>query len=97
LQTGDLLHLRFRARRLDLIDPLAFRDGVVDDNIGALLGGREDLARERMGRLKARQRRVAATNWMTNCTDASLGVVPQVVWDECETDFWSRASVAGVA
>ena len=29
LQTGDLLHLRFRARRIDLLDPAAMRTGAI--------------------------------------------------------------------
>jgi hypothetical protein len=47
-------------------------------------------------RIRARQRRVAATNRMVACTDASMGVVPQVVWDDCEADFWSEVQVAGI-
>src|SRR5215211_204664 len=95
LQTGDLLHLRFRARHVDLLDPVAFRDGrVVPEN--SFLADRDQLAGERMARLTARRRRVAASNRMTYCTDASMGVVPQAVWDECDQSFWDVASVAGV-
>jgi dihydroxy-acid dehydratase len=97
LMTGDLLHLRFRARRVDLLDPIAFREGTLAFAGLALLGGRDELARERMARLKARQRQVAASNRMTYCTDASRGVVPQAVWDECDQSFWDVASVSGVA
>jgi dihydroxyacid dehydratase/phosphogluconate dehydratase len=97
LMTGDLLHLRFRQRRIDLLDPHALRDGVVHDNIVDLLAGRDELAAERMRRIRTRQRRVAAANRMATCTDASMGVVPQAVWDECETDFWAQARVAGLA
>mgnify|MGYP001085965068 FL=1 len=96
LMTGDLLHLRFRARRIDLLDPVAFRDGKVELAEPALLEAREELATERLARLRARQRRVAATNRMVHCTDAAHGVVPQVVWDEATVDFWDVAKVAGV-
>jgi hypothetical protein len=34
---------------------------------------------------------------MVGCTDASQGVVPQIVWDDCERGFWEAAKVAGVA
>ncbi len=97
LQTGDLLHLRFRARRIDLIVPEALRECEINTDIDSLLARRHDLARERMARLKLRQRRVAATNRMANCRDASQGVVPEVVWDECEASFWDLATVAGIS
>jgi dihydroxyacid dehydratase/phosphogluconate dehydratase len=96
LQTGDLLHLRFRARRIDLLDPAAFRAGLVEPAGPDLLGTRDALFAERLSRLRTRQRRVAATNRMVGCTDASQGVVPQVVWDDCEAGFWEVARVAGV-
>lgn len=96
LKTGDLLHLRFRGRRVDLIDPVALDEGSVSTDVTALLANRDDIALERMERLKARQRRVAATNRMANCTDASQGVVPSVVWDECQAPFWDLATVAGI-
>jgi dihydroxyacid dehydratase/phosphogluconate dehydratase len=96
LQTGDLLHLRFRARRIDLIDPAQLQAGEISTEVDTLLASRDDLARERTARIRVRQRRVAASNRMTYCTDASMGVVPQIVWDDCQTDFWDIATVAGV-
>jgi hypothetical protein len=96
LQTGDLLHLRFRARRIDLLDPAAFVAGAVEPAAPSLLGGRSPLADERTARLTKRQRLVAASNRMTYCTDASRGVVPQAVWDECDHTFWDVATVSGV-
>jgi hypothetical protein len=69
---------------------------VLSTEIDALLTGRDELARERTARIRSRQRRVAASNRMTYCTDASMGVVPQIVWDDCQTDFWQVATVAGV-
>jgi dihydroxyacid dehydratase/phosphogluconate dehydratase len=97
LATGDLLHLRFRKRRIDWIDPEALQSGSISDDVSSLISERDELVRERMARLKIRQRRVAATNRMANCTDASKGVVPSVVWDECQGSFWELTSVAGVS
>ncbi len=96
LKTGDLLHLRFRKMRIDLIEPIALRSGTISDDVDSLLTHRDELAIERMARLKARQRRVAATNRMANCQDASMGVVPAVVWDDCQASFWELATVAGI-
>jgi dihydroxyacid dehydratase/phosphogluconate dehydratase len=87
LQTGDVLHLQFRARRMNLLDPAALIDGKLVAADPALLAVRDELAAERFGRLRARQRRVAASTRMANCTDASQGVVPQPVWDDCDADF----------
>jgi dihydroxyacid dehydratase/phosphogluconate dehydratase len=95
LKTGDLLHLRFRLRRLDLLDPIAFELGDTSPST-RVLDERAALEAERLVRLQMRQRRVAATNRMVACTDASQGVVPQVVWDECEAGFWDEVTVAGV-
>jgi dihydroxyacid dehydratase/phosphogluconate dehydratase len=78
LQTGDLLHVRFRDRRIDLLDPTAFATGrLVPDT--AQLAERRQLAAERLARIQARQRYVAATNRMVGHTDAAQGVVPEVI------------------
>jgi hypothetical protein len=94
--TGDLLHLRFRARRLDLLDPAKFLQGEIALSGPEFLAARSEIASERLARLKARQRRVAASNRMTYCTDASKGVLPQAVWDECQESFWDVAKIAGI-
>jgi len=96
LVSGDLLHLRFRARRIDLLDPVALRAGEVRLADATMLGDRDDIATGRLDTIRNRQRRVAATNRMLHCTDASRGVVPLPVWDEAELDFWYVASIAGV-
>lgn len=96
LQTGDILHLRFRARRIELLDPAALRDGTIAPAPDARLASRDDLAHERLARLRRRQRRVAAANRMVGCTDAAHGVVPQAVWDDAADDFWDVAQIAGV-
>lgn len=96
LQDGDLMHLRFRGRRIDLLDAAAFRAGQLVPGTAAL-GTRDGLAADRMARIRRRQRLVAASNRMVACTDASRGVVPQVVWDEADVAFWDVARVGGVA
>lgn len=96
LITGDPIHLRFRANRIDLLDPAALVNGTVQLASPDLLAGRNDLAEERMARLRQRQRRVAASNRMVGCTDASRGVVPQAVADDADIDFWDVAHVAGL-
>lgn len=96
IQTGDPLHLRFRARRIDLLDPQALITGRIELAGPEVLGSRDALADERLARIKQRQRRVAASNRMTHCTDASQGVVPLEVFEDADTDFWAVATVAGV-
>ena len=95
--TGDLLHLRFRNHRIDLLDPAALLRGEIALAGPALLDARDSLAAERLARLKTRQKRVAASNRMVACTDASMGVVPLAVADDAETNFWEAATVAGVS
>ena len=97
LRTGDPIHLRFRARRIDLLDPVALVAGQVVPDTGALLAGRDDLAAERMARLRQRQRWVAASNRMVGCTDASMGVVPFAVAEDATVPFWSATTVGGVS
>lgn len=96
LETGDLLHFRFRARRIDLLDPAALQTGQIAFAPESLLGSRDALAEERLARLRQRQRQVAASNRMVGCTDAAHGVVPQAVSDDAEIDFWDAVRVGGV-
>ncbi len=82
LETGDLLHLQLKDRRIDLLDPQAFAAGQVrrwDADLHAL---RRDLGNERHQRILERRRQVAATNRMHDVTDAGRGVVPLVVAEE---------------
>lgn len=82
LQNGDLLHLRFRKKRIELLDPTRFAAGSLELYQGDLRDERRALGQQRKERMKARQRRVAASNRLVNCTDASRGVVPvQVAQD----------------
>ena len=96
LETGDPIHLRFRAHRLDLLDPIALVDGRVALAPDSLLGSRDAVAAERMAVIRQRARFVAASNRMTACTDAAQGVVPLAVAEDAELDFWDAAVVAGV-
>jgi dihydroxy-acid dehydratase len=84
LADGDLLHLRFRAKRIDLIDPDSFLEGSIRPYAGQLRQDREKLGIARLEKLKFRQRRVAASNRMGDCTDASNGVVPNSVASEAD-------------
>lgn len=81
LETGDVLLLGLRERRIDVLDPHAFAAGQIVPN-AAILAERGDLAQERRTQLKARQRMVAASNRMTDHTDAAHGVVPLTVAEE---------------
>jgi dihydroxyacid dehydratase/phosphogluconate dehydratase len=77
LQDGDLIHLRLRKLRLDLLERLAFEaHGRVTPFEGALAADRRALGEERRQRLIARRRGIAPTNLLVGCTDASRGVVP---------------------
>ena len=96
LETGDPIHLRFRARRLDLLDPVALAEGRITPADERVLAGRDGAANDRMAVIRRRQRYVAAANRMTHCTDAALGVVPIPVADEAMVSFWDVATVGGV-
>ena len=87
LETGDLLHVQLTRRRIDLIDPDAFEQEEripwqVD--LGDL---RRDLGVERCQRIQARRQQIAATNRMVHVTDASRGVVPDIVAKEATQSY----------
>ncbi|MCU6794572.1 dihydroxy-acid dehydratase [Paenibacillus sp. WQ 127069] len=79
MQEGDLLHLQFRSKRIDLLDSEAFITGEVALFQGELHVQRKELGMARLDRLRHRQRMVAASNRLRDCTDASRGVVPMGV------------------
>ncbi|NOZ27138.1 MAG: dihydroxy-acid dehydratase [Chloroflexi bacterium] len=88
LRTGDALHLRLRARRIDLLDPdVLARTGETRDYPHDLPTERAALGEERLARIRARQRRVAPTNRLTACTDAAHGVVPLAVAEEATEPY----------
>ena len=83
LQTGDLIWVRLRKRRIDLLDKKAWREG---RRRAARAAWWKDAAAIRRIELRIRQwsRRlgqVAPGNRMENVTDAAHGVVPRTVWD----------------
>jgi dihydroxyacid dehydratase/phosphogluconate dehydratase len=82
LRTGDLLHLGFRAGRIDLIDPQAFvQKGRAETYSGNLHDERGALWKERKERLERRALKIAPANRMVYHTDAAHGVVPRQVAD----------------
>lgn len=76
LKQGDLLHLRFRSRRIELLDPSLFTEEKLELYQGDLKEERQSLGQVRKQTLKKRQKTIAASNRLTGCTDASDGVVP---------------------
>ncbi|MBP1155835.1 MULTISPECIES: dihydroxy-acid dehydratase [unclassified Paenibacillus] len=79
LQEGDLLHLQFRKKRIDLLNPQSFALGLIEHDVGELRNKRTELGIFRMEKMRKRQKRVAASNRLRDCTDASRGVVPMGV------------------
>ena len=94
LQSGDLLHLRFRAGRLDLIDGPAFAATGRPQPDARVLATRAPLAAARRIRLEQRARIIAPANRMRYHTDAAHGVVPQAVADAATLDWPVSGSVA---
>jgi dihydroxyacid dehydratase/phosphogluconate dehydratase len=80
LRDGDLIHLRLRKLRLDLLERQALEERgemtLHDDNLSI---ERKALGAERMKRLHARRRMIAPTNLLVGCADASRGVTPSAV------------------
>jgi hypothetical protein len=77
LRDGDLIHLRLRKLRLDLLDRLAFEArGELTPLKGNFAVERRALGDERLQRLFSRRRGIAPTNLLVGCTDASRGVTP---------------------
>jgi dihydroxyacid dehydratase/phosphogluconate dehydratase len=92
LRTGDLIQLRFRANRLELLDSAALTErGEAAPYAADLAVERADLGRERLARIRARQRMVAAPNRLEGCTDAAQGVVPLAVWRDADEVYANRA------
>jgi dihydroxy-acid dehydratase len=87
LQQGDLILLRFRSKRLELLDPTEFANGNIVLYQGDLAADRADLGAERKAVMKKRQRLIAASNRFVGCTDASEGVVPLAVKEDAEIPF----------
>ncbi|HZG86005.1 dihydroxy-acid dehydratase [Paenibacillus sp.] len=90
LADADILHLQFRSKHIVLLDPERFEQGGISPYSGDLRKDRDALGRSRMDNIRMRQRGVAASNRLRDCSDASRGVVPMGVALEAELD-WRQA------
>ncbi|NOU98247.1 dihydroxy-acid dehydratase [Paenibacillus sp. LMG 31456] len=79
IEEGDLLLLQFRNKRIDILDAVQFESGIVLPYAGDLRAQRSELGALRLQKLRNRQRQVAASNRLRDCTDAARGVVPMAV------------------
>jgi len=84
LETGDVLLLSLRKRKIDLLDPEALAQGRVEPFQGDLAIQRSELGRKRRVQLRERQRLIAASNRLQWVTDAARGVVPLAVAREAK-------------
>jgi len=87
LQTGDLLYLSLRERKIEFIDEVALRKGTLEFEFEQTKAQRTELAQTRMELINKRQRLVAASNRMGGHTDAANGVVPIAVAEEAVLDY----------
>ncbi len=84
LQTGDLLHIRLRKRKINLLDAETFNGGRIKLYQGKLSMKRNTLGEQRLKRLSKRQAAIDPSNLMTQITDAAHGVVPTNVWNRAK-------------
>lgn len=77
LVNGDILHFCLNDDRLDIVDPDALAKGVVTplDKVPQ----RVEIVQERRGRMLQRRWQIAASNLMSDVTDAEKGCVPEAV------------------
>ncbi|WNS77735.1 dihydroxy-acid dehydratase [Domibacillus sp. DTU_2020_1001157_1_SI_ALB_TIR_016] len=88
LQTGDMVHLQLRKRRIDFVQVDKLLQGeIVHSFEEELKQQRASLAAERKQRMKVRQKMVAASNRMYGHTDAANGVVPLAVVEDAVHDY----------
>lgn len=87
LQTGDLLYLSLRERKIEFIDEAAFRGGKLEFKFDHIRMERAELAETRLASINKRQRLVAASNRLVGHTDAANGVVPFAVAEEAVLDY----------
>lgn len=88
LQTGDVVHLQLRGRRIDFVDTVQLLAGkVVHEFADRLKEERQSLVAERKQQMKVRQKMVAASNRMYGHTDAANGVVPIAVVEDAVLDY----------
>ncbi len=95
LETGDLLHLGLRKRRIDLLDAAAFLRGeLIPWNVD-LRKSRPGLYRRRRARMRRRLAQIAVTNRMQRITDAAHGAVPLAVAQQADLDYASWLKLDG--
>ncbi|MBM7551615.1 dihydroxy-acid dehydratase [Thalassobacillus pellis] len=87
LQQGDVLHLRFRSRRIDLLDERRFDDGEIAYVQEDWEKNRIELGTQRKTVMRNRQKTVASSNRFIGCTDAAEGVVPQAVKEDATIPY----------
>lgn len=88
LETGDILHLQLRRRRIDFVETTQLISGnVVHSFPESLREERRVLVEERKQHMKNRQKMVAASNRMYGHTDAANGVVPIAVIEDAVLDY----------
>lgn len=87
LDTGDLLHIQLRRRRIDLLDAGAFLRGELTLWNVDLRKLRQRLYRRRRARMRRRLEKIAITNRMEHITDAAHGVVPLAVARTVDMDY----------
>jgi hypothetical protein len=97
LRDGDLIHLRLRKLRLDLLDRGALeKRGDLSLFNGNLAVERKASGDERLQKLFARRRMIAPTNLLVGCADASRGVTPLAV-AEAATELFTMQSRERIA
>lgn len=88
LETGDIVHLQLRRRRIDFVEKAQLITGnVVHSFPDSLREERRVLVEERKQHMKTRQKMVAASNRMYGHTDAANGVVPIAVVEDAVLDY----------
>ncbi|MGG3914979.1 dihydroxy-acid dehydratase [Rossellomorea vietnamensis] len=88
LETGDIVHLQLRRRRIDFVEKTQLITGnVVHSFPDSLREERRVLVEERKQHMKTRQKMVAASNRMYGHTDAANGVVPLAVVEDAVLDY----------
>ena len=87
LETGDLLRMRLSEGLLELVDPEAATTGILRSLEADLSELRRSLGQERCRRIRERRLQIAATNRLTDVTDASRGVVPLALAEEATEKY----------
>ncbi len=95
LQTGDLLQLNMRARDITLIDRAALQaSGTIQPSKENLPDSRQALGAERLQRINKRLLEIVPTNRMRDVTDASRGVIPNVLAEAASESYQPVATNA---